>query len=159
GGIFNVFSGAPISLDSTVTSLNQFIDNTATLVGSLPKNTGKVKRLDNGVTYFDGLKQVPDPAINKLTSLQFLNSRSNLKAVADASGTIIAINPAPGTLGSLSQTWLEGPGAFRLDVNLKKSFSLREGRELEFRADAINLLNTPQFGIPDTDINSTSFGR
>jgi hypothetical protein len=42
---------------------------------------------------------------------------------------------------------------------LKKSFSLREGRELEFRADAINLLNSPQFGLPDTDINSTNFGR
>jgi hypothetical protein len=27
------------------------------------------------------------------------------------------------------------------------------------RADAINLTNTPQFANPNTDINSTNFGR
>jgi len=105
------------------------------------------------------LKQVPDPAIASLTSLQLLNTRSSLKAIADSSGKIIAVNPSPGTLGTFSQTYLQGPGTFRLDVNLKKIISLREGRDLEFRADAVNLLNSPQFGIPDTDINSTNFGR
>jgi len=111
------------------------------------------------VTYFENLKQVPDPAIASLTSLQLLNTRSTLKAIADSSGNVIAVNPSPGTLGTLSQTWLEGPRSFRLDMNLKKAFSLREGKDLEFRADAINLLNSPQFGLPDTDINSTTFGQ
>ncbi|PYS35938.1 MAG: hypothetical protein DMG14_25860, partial [Acidobacteria bacterium] len=133
--------------------------NTPTLVGSLPKDTGRVKRIDNGVTYFDDLKQVPDPTIADLTPLQLLNTRSTLKAITNSSGKIIAVNPRPGTLGSLSQTWLQGPGAFRLDVNLIKSFSLREGKEFQFRADAINLLNSPQFEDPNTNINSTNFGR
>jgi len=159
GAIFNIFSGSPIGLLAPVSSFNQHLDNTPTLVGALPKNTGEVKRTNNGVTYFDGLRQVPDPAIANLTPLQLLNTRSDLKAIADSSGNIIAVNPAPGTLGSLSQTFLEGPGAFRLDVNLIKTFSLREGKELQFRGDAINLLNSPQFDNPDTNINSTSFGR
>ena len=159
GAIFNVFSGAPISLSAAVSSFNQFTDNTPTLVGSLPKDTGRVKRIDNGVTYFDDLKQVPDPTIADLTPLQLLNTRSTLKAITNSSGKIIAVNPRPGTLGSLSQTWLQGPGAFRLDVNLIKSFSLREGKEFQFRADAINLLNSPQFEDPNTNINSTNFGR
>jgi hypothetical protein len=30
---------------------------------------------------------------------------------------------------------------------------------LTFRADAINFLNTPQWGLPNTNINSTTFGR
>jgi Carboxypeptidase regulatory-like domain len=159
GAIYNVFSGAPIGLSATVSSLNQFLDNTPTLVGSLPKSTGTVKRLNDGVTYFGNLKQVPDPAIASLTGQQLLNTRSTMKAITDSAGNIIAVNPTPGTLGSLSQTSLQGPGAFRLDVNLIKSFSLREGRELQFRVDAINLLNSPQFGSPETDINSTNFGR
>jgi hypothetical protein len=159
GAIFNLFSGSPISLYSGTSSFNQLLDNTATLVGRLPKDTGEVKRLDNGVTYFGGLKQVPDPAIAKLTPLQLLNTRSTLQAIANSSGSLIAVNPDPGTLGSLSQTFLQGPGAFRLDVNLKKKFRVREGTELEFRADAINLLNSPQFGNPNTNINSTTFGR
>ena len=128
-------------------------------MGSLPKNAGVVKHTDNGVVYFDGLKQVDDPMIGSLTSLQLLNTRSPLKAIADSSGAIVAVNPSPGSLGSLSQTYLEGPGAFRLDVNLLKKFSLREGKQLILRADAINLLNSPVFDNPNTNINSTGFGR
>ena len=142
-----------------MSSFNQHLDNTPMLVGSLPKTTGEVKRTDNGVVYFDGFTQVPDPAIANLTSSQLLNERSSLKAIADASGRIIAVNPAPGTLGSLSQTYLEGPGAFRLDLNVIKRVSLREDLELQIRADAINLLNNPQFGNPNTEMNSPSFGR
>ncbi len=159
GGIFNVFSGAPIGLSAQVSSFNQHLDNTPTLVGPLPKNTGHVKRTDNGVVYFDSLKQVTDPAIVNLTPLQLLNQRSSLKAITDSSGGVIAVNPAPGTLGSLSQTYLEGPGSFRLDANLIKRVPFREGKEFLLRADAINLLNSPQFGNPNTEINSTSFGR
>ena len=44
-------------------------------------------------------------------------------------------------------------------MNLKKTFSLKEGKEIVIRADAINLLNSPVFGSPNTDINSTDFGR
>lgn len=159
GGIFNLFSGAPTSLYASVSSFNQHLDNTATLVGSLPKNTGVVKHTDNGIVYFDGLKQVDDPAAGTLTALQLLNTRSTLKAIAGSSGAIIAVNPSPGNLGSLSQTYLEGPGSFRLDVNLIKKVSLKEGKELHLRADAINVLNSPIFGGPNADINSTNFGR
>jgi hypothetical protein len=159
GGIFNLFSGSPIGLASQVTSFNQFVDNTPALVGPLPKNTGHVTRTDNGVVYFDGLKQVPDPAIARLTLSQLLNTRSSLKAITDSAGGLIAVNPAPGTLGSLSQTYLEGPRSFRFDVNLIKRVPFREGKEFLLRADAINVLNSPQFGDPNTDINSTSFGR
>jgi hypothetical protein len=159
GGIFNVFSGPAIGLSAAISSYNQHLDNTPTQIGPLPKNTGEVKHTENGVIYFDGLQQVPDPAIAALTPLQLLNTRSTLKAIADSSDKIIAVNPSPGTLGSLSQTSLQGPGQFRLDVNLKKSFALREGQSIEFGADATNLLNSPQFGVPDTNINSTNFGR
>jgi len=159
GGILNLFSGSPIGLSTQVSSFNQFVDNTPALLGEFPKDTGQVKRTANGVVYFDGYTQVPDPAISRLTGQQLLNQRSTLRAIADSSGNIVAVNPAPGTRGSLSQTFLEGPGSMRLDVNLIKRIRLQENKELQFRADAINLLNSPQFGNPITDINSTSFGR
>ena len=47
----------------------------------------------------------------------------------------------------------------RFDVNLIKRIRFGEGKELQIRADAINILNTPQFGFPQTEINSTNFGR
>src|SRR5262249_25935780 len=131
---------------------NQFTRNTPTQVGKLERSTGRVRRTDNGVVYFDGLKQVADPAISGLTGSQALNQRSTLKAIADSSGNLVAVNPTPGALGSMSQTFLEGPGSFRLDVNVIKHIRLRESQELQLRADAVDVLNSPQFGDPNTDI-------
>ena len=62
-------------------------------------------------------------------------------------------------LGNMSPSYLQGPGSFRFEVNLLKKIRLGEMKEMEIRGDAINMLNTPQFGDPVTDINSTDFGR
>jgi hypothetical protein len=59
----------------------------------------------------------------------------------------------------LGLTSITGPGAFRLDVNLLKKIRVTERIELTLRADAINLTNTPNWGNPSLDINSTNFGR
>ena len=118
-----------------------------------------MQRTNNGVVYFDSLQQVADPSIASLTSSQNLNRRSTLKAIADSTGRLIAVNPAPGTIGTLSPTYLQGPGYFRFDVNLIKKIQIRESKELIVRADAINVLNHEAFDNPNTNINSTNFGR
>ena len=158
GGIFNLFSGGPNSLYSGIGTVNQFTDNTAVLVGPLPSN-GHATRTDNGVIFFPGLNQVADPSIAQLTTAQGLRSSSSLKAVTDSAGNLIAVNPLPGALGSMSQTTFEGPGSFRFDINLEKRIHVLEGKTLVIRGDAINVLNHPVFGDPDTNINSTTFGR
>lgn len=158
GAIVNVFSGRPLSLFSGVSSFNQFGEY-PDLVTNLAKSTGRAKRTSNGVIYFEGLRQVDDPAIARLTSREFLNEFSSLLALADASGKLIAVNPTPGKLGNMSPGYLQGPGALRFDVNLLKRFRFHEAREFELRVDAINALNSPQWGGPDTNINSLDFGR
>jgi hypothetical protein len=97
--------------------------------------------------------------IGALTPLQLLNTRSTLKAITDASGKLIALNPSVGSPGSMSQTYLEGPAEFEFNLNLQKSFSLPNGRELVLEGTAFNVLNSPMFGLPNTNINSTTFGR
>ena len=159
GAIFNVFSGTPISLSSGITSFNQFGYDTPVLVGGLPKSTGHVTRTDNGVVYFANLQQVNDPGIGNLTTAQSLRGRSALKAIADSTGRIIAVNPAAGSIGTLSPSYLQGPGYFRFDVNLIKKFRITERWELLVRGDAINVLNHETFDNPITDINSPDFGR
>ncbi len=54
-----------------------------------------------------------------------------------------------------------GPYFNNLDASLFKDFTLREAANLEFRAEAFNLSNTPQFGQPgNLDFsNTTSFSR
>ena len=57
---------------------------------------------------------------------------------------------APGTFGSrISRNTLRGPRAFNVDFSLKKDFQFTERWNLQFRAEAFNVLNHPQFGTPD----------
>src|SRR5262249_10701498 len=44
------------------------------------------------------------------------------------------------------------------DVALLKNFRLRERVKVQFRAEAFNVTNTPQFGWPDTAFGSPTFG-
>lgn len=56
-------------------------------------------------------------------------------------------------------------GGFRVkipaNVNLSlfKTFPLHDQLNLQFRAEAFNLTNTPSFNSPDTGVNSTTFGK
>ena len=159
GAIYNVFSGSPITVSAARSSLNQFTDNTPALVGDLSKGFGTVKVGPTGVKYFDGLQSVTDPAVAGLTTLQGLQARSTLRAIADASGNLILINPTPGALGTLAPRYLQGPGSFRLDLNVVKRFRISESKNFELRADFIDALNSPQWGNPNTDINSLNFGN
>lgn len=159
GVIYNHFSGLPIDVVSGVASFNNFGSNTPVLVGPFPKGLGSVRRTDNGVVYFDGLQQAPDPSIAGLTTRNNIRAQSALKAITDSSGRILLVNPLPGQLGTLGSRYLEGPGSFRFDLNLIKRVRIGESKEFEMRVDAFNVTNTPQFGSPVTDINSPNFGR
>jgi hypothetical protein len=42
---------------------------------------------------------------------------------------------------------------------MSKNFTIREGMKLQFRVEAINLLNNPYFSAPNLDPNNANFGR
>jgi hypothetical protein len=56
--------------------------------------------------------------------------------------------PTPGFYGSLGRNTLIGPGLIALDLAANKAFRLREGLNLQFRAEMFNSLNHPNFSIP-----------
>ncbi len=62
-----------------------------------------------------------------------------------AATTIGQTNYAP--LGNIENQLL-GPAIFNMDASLFKRFTIKEQRALEFRAEAFNIGNTPQFGNP-----------
>lgn len=62
---------------------------------------------------------------------------------------------APGTFGTCGVGTVRGPGLHTLDFSLAKFFSFTERQKLEFRAEAINLTNTPILNSPNAGLGST----
>ena len=57
---------------------------------------------------------------------------------------------------------VRGPGQRNVDAALYKDFGLKwpkEGTNVQFRAEAFNLFNTPQFSNPDTSQSDGTFGQ
>ncbi|HYL15113.1 MAG TPA: TonB-dependent receptor [Terriglobales bacterium] len=57
-------------------------------------------------------------------------------------------NPAPGTQGNLGRNTLRGFGAVQDNFALHRQFNLTEHVHLQFRAEAFNVFNHPNFGDP-----------
>ena len=79
-----------------------------------------------------------------------------------ANPTALAI-PAPYTFGTAPKVLpnVRAPGTRTGALSLFKEFSLapmREGARLEFRAEAFNALNHPQFAPPNSTVDSGQFG-
>ena len=66
---------------------------------------------------------------------------------------------ALGTYGNAGHNSLRGPGYFNIDLALSREFKLRERLTLHARAEAFNLPNHPNFGLPVANISSSIFGR
>jgi len=177
GAIMNFNTGAPLTLTTsnnataaTFTSPaipavpgTRTISDVAAqpnIVGTLPKDLGKVKKLANSVVYFDGYTQTVDPGLAGVTALNGLNTAYSNKAIAGPNGQLVLVNPQPGEVGTLGLTTLKGPRSLSLDMNMIKRFPLQGERvNFEFRIDAINILNHPNFGNPVVNINNVNFGR
>ena len=67
--------------------------------------------------------------------------------------------PAPGTFGNAGRNILDGPGYQTVNLSLLKNTALSERVKLQFRAEAFNLFNHPNFNLPDNFLGSPTFGR
>jgi hypothetical protein len=67
--------------------------------------------------------------------------------------------PVTGTFGNTGVGTVRGPGLKNFDLSLQKSFAVKEGQRLEFRAEFFNLTNTPAFNAAPRSVNSATFGE
>ncbi len=51
-----------------------------------------------------------------------------------------------------------GPGKVNFDLSLHREFNFLEHLRAQFRAEAFNITNTPQFGSPGTALGTSNFG-
>lgn len=67
--------------------------------------------------------------------------------------------PRFGQIGTLGRNTEQLEGINNFDVAIAKRTRLREGYELEFRADFFNLFNRTQMGVPNAIVDDPNFGR
>ena len=89
---------------------------------------------------------VANPELSNPTTLQWFN-------------TAAFAFPAPGTFGNAGRNILDGPGFQNVNASLVKNTALTERVNLQFRAEAFNLFNHPNFNLPDNFLGSPTFGR
>jgi hypothetical protein len=104
--------------------------------------TNKVSDGSNGATALQGLC-AGGSGIKALAEISHYNE--NGQPVA---GQIIFQNAEAGTKGNYRHNDITGPGRFSLDMNFGKTTEFMEGKRLEIRIDAQNILNkaTPSNG-------------
>lgn len=64
-----------------------------------------------------------------------------------------------GQFGNAGRNIARGPAFTNVDISLLRDFKLREGVNLQFRAESFNVANHANLGLPVADLNSTNFGR
>jgi hypothetical protein len=162
GFIVNLNSGAPM----TIAANNSLYGNARPdIVGAFPLRDTNVTfegtQPANGSYWTPGTFQVErDPQCFALA--QNLQSLCTLNAIKDAkTGQLLLQNALPGTVPTLGLGAIYGPGRWRFDANLSKSIKVSEGKNIQFRLDARNVMNHPEPNNPSLNIsgaNATNFG-
>ena len=67
--------------------------------------------------------------------------------------------PALGTYSPLGATNVLVPGSVQIDMGVTRTFQVRERQSIQFRAEAFNLPNHLNPGLPVTAINNSNFGK
>jgi hypothetical protein len=145
-GIYQAASGAPISVTGTCTGYG-IID-----ASCYPNLTavGAVGSL-SGVTWTGG-----SPWQNgKPTTAAAATTTPYLNGAA-------FVNPAAGTYGNAARTSpdnLFAPRTADFDLNIRRTFAIRESLKFSIQADAFNLTNSVYFSAPNAVVGSASFGE
>jgi hypothetical protein len=73
--------------------------------------------------------------------------------------TVDFTTPPQYTFGNSGRNILRAPNQTNLDLGLSRWIPIRERLRLEFRAEAFNLFNTPQLGLPNAVVGTSTFGQ
>ncbi|MGH9948546.1 MAG: carboxypeptidase regulatory-like domain-containing protein [Pyrinomonadaceae bacterium] len=77
----------------------------------------------------------------------------------DSAARALFSNPATGENGNTGRNYFLTPGYIQPDVSLLRKFRFTERFNLDFRVDARNVLNHPNFDLPTATVTSGTFGR
>lgn len=173
-GFYQAYSGHPLQIYSS----QRRYKGDATDSNGVPENLGGDYNLDgvyndhpvyagSGSPYSSGSPADGIFRDNNLIGCGFAGQLSSSAAVAacnDANGvttpnSLFVNPPGEGVKFGMGRNNFRGPWFNNFDAAILKNFSITERVKLQFRAEAINALNHPNFDGIVTDVRSGNFGR
>jgi len=105
------------------------------------------------------------PVLGTSTTNTGTSSRPNVSGVATYPRTLTNwfsasaySTPAQYTYGNAGRNSLIGPGRTNFDMSVFKSFPVHEQTLFQFRFEAFNVFNHPQFGYPNATVGTAQVG-
>lgn len=166
-GIFQIQSGTPFTVYNSDEDPNAdgFTSDRAVFLGT------------NGSSIY---RRNQSPADGYFDTSQFIGMTTRVENAIAAAGPDTPANAAARTAaaraacgpsgvvlsatqwwcdGTLGRNTFEGPGFWNFDFGLHKKFKVTENTSLQLQANAFNIFNHTNFGIPVGDISSNDFGK
>jgi hypothetical protein len=125
-----------------------------TLQSGRPFTVALLPEIDNSNTGIASLGFGANNRPNRIASGKLSNPGPD--AWFDRSAFVLADY---GSFGNSGRNILDGPGYQDLSLSLLKSTKVREGLDLQFRAEFFNVFNHANFDLPDSFLGSSTFGR
>ena len=141
------------SADTSVTNLGNWQLSTVTQLSSgQPYNlnaAGDVANIGDPVSWFN--YERPNLVGDPYASHTGLNEAFNTAAFQV---------PAFGTFGNLGKNVLSSPNVYNVDMSLFKVFPIGDStqRSVQFRAEAFNIFNIMNYGVPGVTVGQPGFG-
>jgi hypothetical protein len=108
-----------------------------------------------GLSYYGNVDLLPGRPLY-LYGSQYPGGRA-INGGPNALDPAITVPLAPNP-GDAPRNFVRGFGSFQINTALRRSFPLADGVRLQFRAEAFNILNHPNFGYVDPYITDATFG-
>jgi hypothetical protein len=145
---------------STVYETPQFSNTTLRLLGTGWRISGILRVLAGpALTVTSGLDQALSGTTDQRPNQVLASPYAPNKSIDLWLNPLAFVQPALGTYGNAGSRSVRGPGSFRLDMGLTRSFRVREKQSVEIRAEALNLPNHVNPGNPSVSLNDPNFGR
>jgi hypothetical protein len=145
---------------STVYSTPQFSNGTLRLLGAGWKISGIVRVLSGtALTVASGLDTALSGTTDQRVNQVLPSPYPAKKSVNSWLNPLAFVQPPTGTYGTMGVRNVVGPKTVRIDMGLTRAFQIRERQSLEFRAEAFNVPNLVNLGLPTVTFSSQSFGQ
>jgi hypothetical protein len=130
--IISLASGTPFTV---------YDSDNASMQGSAPEITGFTSSRPNVLSNPNNGPHTPNQWVSR-SAFQELTPAAN-----------------PGAFGNEGRNAVTGPGLATADLSMFKNFAMSDTARVQFRAEAFNTLNHPNFMLPENDLASPEFGQ